>query len=158
MRKTIFVIAALAISAAVMFAQSAQTKAPAAAPAAAPATATPAAAPKPVTTASGLKYTDTKIGTGVVALMGNTVNVKYDGWLYEGGKRGKEFDKGTFDFKIGNHEVIPGWEEGLQGMRIGGTRELIIPPALGYGARGAGGVIPPNATLDFEVELLKVTK
>lgn len=135
-----------------MLAQSAQTKAPAAAPAA------PAAAPKTVTTGTGLKYTDTTIGTGVVALSGNTVNVKYEGWLYVDGKRGKSFDKGTYEFKIGGHGVIPGWEEGLQGMRIGGKRELIIPPALGYGAAGAGGVIPPNATLDFEVELLSVTK
>ena len=130
----------------------AQTKAPAAA---APAT----AAPKQVTTGSGLKYTDIKIGTGAVALTGNAVSVSYTGWLYVDGKRGAQFDKGSdFMLTIGAHGVILGWEEGLQGMRVGGKRELIIPPALGYGARGFSGVIPPNATLDFEVELTKVTK
>ena len=143
MQKAILVIAALIISAAVMFAQ---------------ATAPAAAQPKMVTTRSGLKYLDTKVGTGAVALAGSKVDVSYTGWLYVDGKRGKEFDKGSIPFTIGKHEVIPGWEEGLTGMKVGGKRELIIPPALGYGASGAGGVIPPNATLDFEVELMKVTK
>jgi len=144
MRKVFFVVGALIISTAIMFSQTgARSTAP--------------TQPTMVKTASGLQYTDIKVGDGLVALSGKTVNVKYAGWLYENGKRGKEFDNGTIDFRIGAHEVIPGWEEGLTGMKVGGKRELIIPPALGYGSRGAGGVIPPNATLGFEVELLKVS-
>ena len=88
----------------------------------------------------------------------NTVEVNYTGWLYVNGKRGQQFDSGPFKLTLGQGMVIKGWDEGLQGMRVGGKRELIIPPDLGYGSRGAGGVIPPNATLDFEVELLKVSK
>jgi FKBP-type peptidyl-prolyl cis-trans isomerase FkpA len=115
------------------------------------------------TTKSGLKYVDSKVGTGDVAMKGNTVTVHYTGWLYMDGKRGAKFDssldrKDPFMFKLGARMVIPGWDEGVEGMKVGGKRELIIPPDLGYGARGAGGVIPPNATLDFEVELLKVSK
>ena len=96
-------------------------------------------------------------------MKGNTVQVHYTGWLYTDGKRGAKFDssvdRGTpFEFKLGARMVIPGWDEGVEGMKVGGKRELIIPPDLGYGARGAAGVIPPNATLDFEVELLKVSK
>ena len=96
-------------------------------------------------------------------MKGNTVTVHYTGWLYMDGKRGAKFDssldrKDPFMFKLGARMVIPGWDEGVEGMKVGGKRELIIPPDLGYGARGAGGVIPPNATLDFEVELLKVSK
>ena len=151
MRKTIFVIATLIISAAVIAAQ-----------ATAPKTATPAPAaaqPKQVTTSTGLKYTDTKVGTGAEAVAGSSVVVNYTGWLYVGGKRGTQFDKGMgFMLTIGTHQVIPGWEEGLTGMKVGGKRELIIPPSLGYGARGFPGAIPPNATLDFEVELTKSTK
>jgi len=115
------------------------------------------------TTKSGLKYVDSKVGTGDVAMKGNTVTVHYTGWLYVDGKRGAKFDssldrKDPFMFKLGARMVIPGWDEGVEGMKVGGKRELIIPADLGYGARGAGGVIPPNATLDFEVELLKVSK
>ena len=118
--------------------------------------------PKEVTTASGLKYTDIVVGKGEEAKKGDTVDVNYTGWLYVNGKRGEKFDsslgRSPFTVQVGQGRVIKGWDEGLQGMRVGGKRELIIPPDLGYGARGAGGVIPPNATLDFEVELLKITK
>ena len=118
---------------------------------------------KAVTTKSGLKYVDLKVGTGAEAVKGMTVTVHYTGWLYVDGKRGAKFDssvdRGTpFDFPLGGGQVIKGWDEGVAGMKIGGKRELFIPPDLGYGARGAGNVIPPNATLDFEVELLKVSK
>ena len=113
-------------------------------------------------TKSGLQYQDEKVGTGDTAMKGNTVQVHYTGWLYVNGKRGAKFDssvdRGTpFSFKVGNHDVIAGWDEGVAGMKVGGKRELIVPPDLGYGARGIG-PIPPNATLDFEVELLKVAK
>jgi peptidylprolyl isomerase len=113
------------------------------------------------TTASGLKIEDTVVGTGAEAVAGKTVTVHYTGWLYENGVRGKKFDssvdaKEPFKFKIGVREVIQGWDEGVAGMKVGGKRILTIPPELGYGARGAGGVIPPNATLQFEVELLAV--
>jgi peptidylprolyl isomerase len=113
-------------------------------------------------TKSGLQYSDEKVGTGDTAMKGNTVQVHYTGWLYVNGKRGAKFDssvdKGTpFSFKVGNHDVIPGWDEGVAGMKVGGKRELIVPPSLGYGSKGIG-PIPPNSTLDFEVELLKVSK
>jgi peptidylprolyl isomerase len=119
----------------------------------------PAKASTVRTTGSGLKIEDTVIGTGAEALAGKTVTVHYTGWLYENGVRGKKFDssvdaKEPFKFKIGAREVIKGWDEGVAGMKVGGKRILTIPPELGYGARGAGGVIPPNATLQFEVELL----
>jgi FKBP-type peptidyl-prolyl cis-trans isomerase FkpA len=118
---------------------------------------------KMTTTKSGLKYNDEKVGTGDTAMKGNTVQVHYTGWLYNDGKRGTKFDSSVdrgmpFEFKLGARMVIPGWDEGVEGMKVGGKRELIIPADLGYGARGAAGVIPPNATLDFEVELLKVSK
>jgi FKBP-type peptidyl-prolyl cis-trans isomerase len=118
---------------------------------------------KPVTTPSGLKYIDQKVGTGDEAKRGNTVEVHYTGWLYDKETRGKKFDSSVdrgapFSFKLGAGNVIKGWDEGVQGMKVGGKRELIIPAALGYGDRGAGGVIPPGATLDFEVELLKISK
>jgi FKBP-type peptidyl-prolyl cis-trans isomerase len=117
---------------------------------------------KMVTTKSGLKYTDLKVGTGEEAKSGMTVTVNYTGWLYENGKRGAQFDssvgRGPFEFPLGAGRVIKGWDEGVAGMKVGGKRELIIPPSLGYGANGAGNVIPPNATLDFEVELVKVAK
>jgi peptidylprolyl isomerase len=112
------------------------------------------------TTASGLTILDTSVGTGAVAEAGRTVSVNYTGWLYENGAKGAQFDssigRGAFEFPLGRGRVIKGWDEGVAGMRVGGTRTLIIPPGLGYGARGAGGVIPPNATLLFEVELLDV--
>ena len=109
----------------------------------------------------GLKYTDTKIGDGATAKAGNKVTVNYTGWLNENGAKGKKFDSSLdrnqpFQFTLGAHQVIAGWDEGVAGMKVGGKRTRIIPPELGYGARGAGGVIPPNATLMFEVELLDV--
>ena len=113
------------------------------------------------TTASGLQYEDTVIGEGAEATKGNNVSVHYTGWLYNNGEQGAKFDSSRdrndpFEFSLGAGMVIKGWDEGVQGMKIGGKRTLIIPAALGYGARGAGGVIPPNATLKFDVELLKV--
>ena len=111
------------------------------------------------TTPSGLQYDDTVTGTGAEAQAGQDVSVHYTGWLYQGGSKGAKFDSSKdrndpFSFELGAGMVIRGWDEGVQGMRVGGTRVLVIPPELGYGARGAGGVIPPNATLLFEVELL----
>lgn len=109
----------------------------------------------------GLKYTDTTVGTGAIATAGHRVSVHYTGWLYTGGEKGKKFDSSLdrgqpFAFALGAQQVIRGWDEGVAGMKVGSKRTLIIPPELGYGARGAGGVIPPNATLMFDVELLKV--
>ncbi len=114
-----------------------------------------------VTTPSGLKYIDTKIGNGASPQTGQTVVVNYTGWLDENGKKGQKFNSSVdrnepFEFPIGMHRVIAGWDEGVATMKVGGKRTLIIPPALGYGARGAGGVIPPNATLLFDVELLAI--
>ncbi|HZN25939.1 MAG TPA: FKBP-type peptidyl-prolyl cis-trans isomerase [Burkholderiales bacterium] len=112
-----------------------------------------------VTTASGLKYQDVKEGAGDVATAGKTVAVHYTGWLTNGTKFDSSKDRGqAFEFPLGGGRVIRGWDEGVQGMKVGGVRKLTIPPELGYGARGAGGVIPPNATLVFEIELLKVGK
>jgi FKBP-type peptidyl-prolyl cis-trans isomerase FkpA len=116
------------------------------------------------TTASGLQYEDTVTGSGETARAGHHVTVHYTGWLHDAGApqgRGRKFDSSKdrgdpFDFPLGDGMVIRGWDEGVQGMQVGGTRVLTIPPELGYGARGAGGVIPPNATLVFEVELLSV--
>ena len=110
---------------------------------------------------NGLKYTDTKTGDGATATPGNKVSVHYTGWLYNNGAKGAKFDSSVdrgqpFQFTLGAHQVIAGWDEGVAGMKVGGKRTLIIPPELGYGARGAGGVIPPNATLMFDVELLGV--
>jgi peptidylprolyl isomerase len=116
---------------------------------------------KTMTTPSGLQITDSKIGTGVSPKPGQTCVMHYTGWLYENGAKGKKFDSSLdrgqpFEFPIGKKRVIAGWDEGVASMKVGGKRTLIIPPDLGYGARGAGGVIPPNATLIFEVELLDV--
>jgi FKBP-type peptidyl-prolyl cis-trans isomerase FkpA len=112
---------------------------------------------KTTTTASGLKYEDVKLGTGETATAGKTVSVHYTGWLTDGKKFDSSKDRGQpFEFPLGGRRVIAGWDEGVQGMKVGGVRKLTIPPALGYGARGAGGVIPPEATLVFEVELLGV--
>ena len=113
------------------------------------------------TTPSGLIIEDSVVGSGETASAGQMVTVHYTGWLYTNGVQGAKFDsskdrRDPFAFSLGAGMVIRGWDEGVAGMRVGGTRTLIIPPALGYGARGAGGVIPPNATLVFEVELLKV--
>ena len=116
---------------------------------------------KTVTTPSGLQIIDTQIGTGASPRAGQTCVMHYTGWLYQGGAKGQKFDSSLdrrqpFEFPIGQGRVIRGWDEGVASMKVGGKRTLIIPPDLGYGARGAGGVIPPNATLIFEVELLGV--
>ncbi|CCF96841.1 FKBP-type peptidyl-prolyl cis-trans isomerase [Ralstonia solanacearum] len=113
------------------------------------------------TTPSGLQYEDVTMGDGAEATAGKYVTVHYTGWLYENGQAGRKFDSSKdrndpFAFPLGAGHVIKGWDEGVQGMKVGGTRKLIIPAELGYGARGAGGVIPPNATLLFEVDLLEV--
>ena len=114
-----------------------------------------------VTTPSGLQYTDTMIGSGAEAAKGQKVTVHYTGWLYNNDTQGAKFDSSKdrndpFVFSLGAGQVIKGWDEGVAGMKVGGARTLIIPAALGYGARGAGGAIPPNATLKFDVELLGV--
>ncbi len=110
-----------------------------------------------VTTPSGLKYVDQVVGTGEVAVAGKTVNVHYTGWLENGKKFDSSVDRGQpFSFPLGAGRVIKGWDEGVQGMKVGGKRKLTISSDLGYGSRGAGGVIPPNATLIFDVELLGV--
>jgi len=108
-------------------------------------------------TDSGLKIEDTGEGNGATAEAGQTVSVHYTGWLENGSKFDSSKDRNEpFNFRLGGGMVIRGWDEGVQGMKVGGTRKLTIPPELGYGARGAGGVIPPNATLIFEVELLDI--
>jgi peptidylprolyl isomerase len=127
----------------------------------APSAATAQSAGKPMTTASGLQITDTKVGTGASPKTGQICVMHYTGWLYQNGAKGAKFDSSLdrgqpFEFQIGTGHVIKGWDEGVASMKIGGKRTLVIPPDLGYGARGAGGVIPPNATLIFEVELLEV--
>lgn len=114
-----------------------------------------------MTTPSGLKIEDTKVGEGASPNIGQTCVMHYTGWLYEDGKKGAKFDSSVdrgqpFAFKIGVGQVIKGWDEGVASMKVGGKRTLIIPPELGYGSRGAGGVIPPNATLIFDVELLDI--
>jgi peptidylprolyl isomerase len=114
-----------------------------------------------MTTDSGLQIIDGTVGTGATPKPGQICVMHYTGWLYEDGKKGKKFDSSVdrnepFEFPIGQRRVIAGWDEGVASMKVGGKRTLIIPPALGYGARGAGGVIPPNATLMFDVELLDV--
>ena len=113
---------------------------------------------------TSLQITDGKVGTGAEATSGKTVSVHYTGWLYSesaADHHGAKFDSSRdrhepFSFVLGARQVIQGWDQGVAGMKVGGQRTLIIPPELGYGARGAGGVIPPNATLIFDVELLKV--
>jgi FKBP-type peptidyl-prolyl cis-trans isomerase FkpA len=115
-----------------------------------------------VMTATGLQYEEIKVGDGAEATAGANVTVHYTGWLQNAdGSAGSKFDSSKdrndpFQFPLGAGHVIKGWDQGVQGMKVGGVRKLIIPSALGYGARGAGGAIPPNATLIFEVELLKV--
>ena len=114
-----------------------------------------------ITTSSGLRYVEHEAGAGEKAEAGDNVVVHYTGWLYVDGEKGNKFDSSRdrnqpFNFPLGAGRVIGGWDEGVAGMRPGGKRTLIIPPALGYGARGAGGVIPPNATLMFDVELLEI--
>ena len=145
---------ALAITAAVAFAGGLSTSA---------AAQTAQAQPKgtPVTTASGLQTIDGTVGTGASPKTGQRCSMHYTGWLYNNGVKGAKFDSSVdrsqpFEFVIGTGQVIKGWDEGVASMKVGGKRTLIIPPELGYGARGAGGVIPPNATLMFDVELLGV--
>jgi FKBP-type peptidyl-prolyl cis-trans isomerase len=112
---------------------------------------------KPTTTASGLQYWDIVVGTGPTAIAGKPVTVHYTGWLIDGKKFDSSLDHGKpFTFPLGGGRVIKGWDEGVAGMKVGGKRQLRIPPELGYGARGAGAVIPPNATLIFDVELIDV--
>jgi peptidylprolyl isomerase len=116
---------------------------------------------KPVTTSSGLQMIDTQPGAGAQPKQGQTAVVHYTGYLSEGGAKGKKFDSSVdrgkpFEFPVGAGRVIKGWDEGVATMKVGGKRTLIVPPQLGYGASGAGGVIPPNATLIFDVELLGV--
>ena len=111
------------------------------------------------TTPTGLQYWDIKVGTGDAAVTGKPVHVHYTGWLTTGKKFDSSVDrKEPFTFTLGAGEVIPGWDQGVKGMKVGGKRQLKIPASLGYGSRGAGGVIPPNATLIFDVELLGVEK
>ena len=115
------------------------------------------------TTPSGLQFEDSVIGAGAVATKGQSVTVHYTGWLYNDGVQGAKFDSSKdrgdpFVFSLGAGMVIRGWDEGVAGMLVGGARTLIIPAELGYGARGAGGAIPPNATLKFDVELLEVSR
>lgn len=112
-------------------------------------------------TASGLTIIDNKVGSGASPKIGQTAVVHYTGWLYQDGKKGKQFDSSRtrgepFEFPLGQGKVIPGWDEGVETMKVGGKRTLIVPPQLGYGAAGAGGAIPPNSTLLFDVELLDV--
>jgi len=114
-----------------------------------------------MTTSSGLQINDTQVGTGPSPEPGQTAVVHYTGWLCVDGAKGRKFDSSLdrnepFEFPVGRGRVIKGWDEGVASMKVGGKRTLIIPPALGYGERGAGGVIPPNATLIFDVELLAV--
>jgi peptidylprolyl isomerase len=111
-----------------------------------------------VTTDSGLKYKEIKVGAGATPTQGQTVTVHYTGTLEDGSKFDSSRDRNSpFSFKLGVGQVIKGWDEGLSTMKVGGRRQLVIPPELGYGARGAGGVIPPNAVLIFDVELLKIS-
>jgi len=122
-----------------------------------------AAAPPPavVVLADGVRVVDTKIGSGAEAKRGDVVTVHYTGWLYQDGGKGAQFDTSRrtgnpFVFSLGDGDVIEGWDSGVAGMKVGGTRTLIIPPSAGYGERGAGGIIGPNATLIFEIELIGV--
>ncbi|MGI4954167.1 MAG: FKBP-type peptidyl-prolyl cis-trans isomerase [Janthinobacterium lividum] len=117
--------------------------------------------PEYTTLSSGLRYHDEVVGTGAQPQTGQTVDVHYTGWLNDNGKPGRKFDSSRdrgapFSFKLGAGQVIKGWDQGVADMKVGGRRMLVLPPDLGYGARGAGGVIPPGATLIFDVELLGI--
>ncbi len=151
MKKVTATLAALAIALAIPAAAEQKTAAPAGA----------AKEKKMEKTASGLEYEDTVVGTGASPKTGQTCVMHYTGWLWVNGAKGEKFDSSVdrgrpFEFQIGRGMVIRGWDEGVATMKVGGKRTLLIPPQLGYGSRGAGGVIPPNATLIFEVELLGV--
>jgi FKBP-type peptidyl-prolyl cis-trans isomerase len=152
MKRSIPVIAILALSTALMCAQTATHK-PARPNTAAPSKVTGDG----VKTEDGLQYWDIRVGTGAVAQSGSHVKVHYTGWLTTGKKFDSSVDANQpFDFTIGNGDVIKGWDEGVAGMKVGGKRQLRIPPELGYGAAGSPGAIPPNATLIFDVQLLGI--
>jgi FKBP-type peptidyl-prolyl cis-trans isomerase len=143
--KSLIALCTFALTAASLFAQSASTAAPT------------KVTGKPTQTVSGLEYWDIKVGTGPTAVKGQTVKVHYTGWLTTGKKFDSSVDRGEpFTFSLGAGQVIKGWDEGVAGMKVGGKRQLRIPPEIGYGSQGAGGVIPGNATLIFDVELLGV--
>jgi peptidylprolyl isomerase len=158
-RIVIIVVAVLVVAVAAFFAVRAFAPKPASTPAAS-AGSPGAASSAPMTkTASGLQYQDMTAGSGPAAKSGDKVSVHYTGWLENGTKFDSSVDRGQpFNFTLGAGQVIPGWDEGVAGMQVGGKRKLIIPAALGYGSQGAGGVIPPNATLIFDVELLGINQ
>jgi peptidylprolyl isomerase len=169
MKKTSLIAAALSLALAASLPLSAQEKAATKPAEKAPDTAAARPADKPadkkeskmVKTPSGLQYEDVKVGTGAEPKAGQTCSVHYTGWLWVNGAKGSKFDSSVdrgqpFQFAVGRGNVIRGWDEGVLTMKVGGKRNLIIHPGLGYGAQGTGGVIPPNATLFFEVELLGV--
>src|SRR5215468_239994 len=145
--KTIAILGIILLIAVIAFGQAAKSKAP--------------SGPTKVTgdgtkTSTGLQYWDIKVGTGKTAERGNTVKVHYTGWLTSGKKFDSSVGGQPFQFRIGAHQVIAGWEEGVSGMKVGGKRQLRIPPDLAYGKEGYPGAIPPNATLVFDIELLRV--
>jgi FKBP-type peptidyl-prolyl cis-trans isomerase len=143
--KSLIALCTFALTAASLFAQGGSTAAPT------------KVTGKPTQTVSGLEYWDIKVGTGPTAVKGQTVKVHYTGWLTTGKKFDSSVDRGEpFTFSLGAGQVIKGWDEGVAGMKVGGKRQLRIPPEIGYGSQGAGGVIPGNATLIFDVELLGV--
>ena len=145
MKRTLSLLLVLTACAALLVAQTASTAAPT------------KVTGKPKMTKSDVEYWDIKVGEGKVATPGKTVVVHYTGWLTNGKKFDSSVDRmDPFTFQLGAGQVIKGWDEGVAGMKEGGKRQLKIPPTAGYGSRGAGGVIPPNATLIFDVELLKV--
>lgn len=153
----VLAVVAYAVTACAKKEEQTQSAAPAPAVAASPVAGSPAAASNVVTTADGLKYEVLRQGNGPAAKAGQTVAVHYTGWLTDGTKFDSSVDRGQpFDFQLGAGQVIKGWDEGVAGMKVGEKRKLTIPSSLGYGDRGAGGKIPPGATLIFDVELLGI--